>query len=177
MLYSSLFFFLSFLIFPSLAKEEIKGKNCDNDAKNFRCVRFERASDGNTVYVTIPGAHPLFGESVKVEVRNLQAPKPSSKNNCERFKGKIALNLVTNFLIQADKINLENVERAKDFGFVADVLVDDLDLSFFLSKNGMAYVHKNQNQHPKLDWCPVKVKALKPTKKPSRSLASESETL
>ncbi len=135
--------------------------DCTHDAKNFRCVKYVKNYDADTVTFDIPNVHPLIGSRINVRVSGVDTPEIRTKNACEKSKGRDAKKIVTNLLKHAKRIDLENVQRGKYFRVVADVKIDGQSLSYYLLKNGLAYAYDGGTKK-KVDWC-----------KSNREIASE----
>lgn len=135
--------------------------SCKHDQTNFRCVKYVRNYDADTVTFNIPNVHPLIGKKINIRVSGVDTPEIRTKNKCEKEKGKYAKGLVTNLLKNAKRIDLENIKRGKYFRVVADIKIDGQYLSKYLLRNGLAYPYYGKTKK-KLDWC-----------KSSRDIASE----
>ena len=78
--------FLFFIILPlNLAGRE----NCYHDDHNFRCVRYIKNYDADTITFEIPLVHPLLGKNISIRVNGVDTPEIRTKNKCEKEKGKI----------------------------------------------------------------------------------------
>lgn len=135
--------------------------DCTHDANNFRCVKYVKNYDADTVTFDIPNVHPLIGNRVSIRVNGVDAPEIRTKNKCEKIKGRKAKKIVRNLLKNAKRIDLENVSRGKYFRVVADVKIDGQSLSYYLLKNGLAHTYDGGTKK-KVDWC-----------KTNREIASE----
>ncbi|MEH0862303.1 thermonuclease family protein [Halobacteriovorax sp. DPLXC-1] len=155
MRYLILFFSFSLILSTHAARE------CSHDASNFRCVKFVKNYDADTVTFDIPNVHPLIGSRINIRVSGVDTPEIRTKNTCEKRKGYNAKKIVRSLLKNAKRIDLENVQRGKYFRVVADVKIDGQSLSFYLLKNGLAYAYDGGTKK-KVDWC-----------KSNREIASE----
>ncbi len=145
---------LTAFIIVTLLIGPVWASNCDHDTKTFRCVKYERNYDGDTITVSIPGAHPLFGQHISVRLIGIDTPEIKTKNTCEKSAARSTKNLVENLLKNAKQINLENVERDKYFRILADVTVDGKSISQILIKNKLAVAYDGGTKQ-RVDWCGV----------------------
>lgn len=138
-------------------------KSCQHDKENFRCVKYIKNYDGDTITFNIPGLHPLISKNISVRLSGVDTPEIKTKKKCEKEKGRIAKALVKNLLKRSKRVDLENIKRGKYFRIVADVIVDGKPLTSYLLKNNLAYAYSGQKKR-KIDWCNFK-----------RELASENK--
>lgn len=145
-------FILFILLFlnPSLATN--KQSECVHSKDTFKCVSYVKNYDGDTVTFNIKDVHPLFGEKISVRVYGIDSPEIKTKDACEKEKGRVAKNLVTNLLKNAKRIDLENVKRDKYFRILADVKFDQKSLADVLLKNNLATPYFGATKS-KVDWC------------------------
>lgn len=134
---------------------------CIHDSKNFKCVKYIRNYDADTVTFNIPDAHPLLGQNISVRVTGVDTPEIKTKNICEKQKAREAKKLVTSLMMKAKRIDLVDVRRDKYFRILADIQFDGKSLSKYLLKNKLAYPYDGGTKEHK-DWC-----------KPYRETASE----
>ena len=139
-----LLFLISFQIFAN--------ENCSHDKSNFRCVKFVKNYDADTITVNIPDVHPLIGDHISVRVKGVDTPEVRGKLPCEKDAARISRNLVENLLKNAKVINLINVEKDKYFRILADVEYDGLLLKDILLKNKLAYEYFGETKQ-KINWC------------------------
>lgn len=125
---------------------------CAHDATTFRCVKYLKNYDADTVTVQIPGVHPLLGEKISVRVRHIDAPEIKGKLPCEKEAARIAQRLVENQLKRAKRIDLKNVDRDKYFRVLADIEVDGKDLKAIVEKNHLSVAYEGGTKQ-KLNWC------------------------
>ncbi|MBY0386286.1 thermonuclease family protein [bacterium] len=126
--------------------------NCAHDAKAFRCVKYLKNHDGDTVTFEIPNVHPLLGHKISVRVNGLDTPEIRGKQPCEKQAARAAKKLIENLLKNAKVIHIENPSRDKYFRILGDVTVDGKSLAQILLKNKLAYEYSGQAKH-KIDWC------------------------
>jgi endonuclease YncB( thermonuclease family) len=125
---------------------------CRHDRNTFRCVKFLKNYDADTITFDIPGVHPLIGAHISVRVNGIDAPEIKGRDECEKRSARNARHLVENILSRAKRIDLEHVERDKYFRILADVVVDGRNLKDILLKNGLAYEYHGATKR-KIDWC------------------------
>lgn len=138
--------------FLTLAENQTE---CVHDKRNFRCVKYIKNYDGDTITFDIQGIHPLLGEKISVRVLGIDTPELKTKNKCELDKARIAKSLVNNLLKNASRIDLTNIERDKYFRILADVNYDGKSLKEALIKNNLAYGYMGQTKVVQ-NWCSSK---------------------
>ena len=126
--------------------------SCVHDEKNFRCVKYIKNYDADTVTFDVPNVHPLLGNKINIRVSGVDTPEIRTKNSCEKEKARNAKRLVSNLLKNAKRIDLLNIKRGKYFRVVADISIDGKSLSHYLLKNGLAYSYDGQTKK-KINWC------------------------
>ncbi len=129
-------------------------KNCKHDKRTFRCVKYLKNYDADTLTVEIPGQHPLFGENISVRVNGIDSPEIKTHDSCEKQAARTAQRLVENLLKNSNQIDLLNVERDKYFRVLADVSVDGKLIKDILLSNNLAYEYHGETKK-KVDWCKV----------------------
>lgn len=129
-----------------------KNSSCQHDSKNFRCVKYLRNYDADTVTFDIPLIHPLLGEKISVRLRGIDTPEIRTKDACERALAKKAKHVVKELLAKAKLIDLQNVERGKYFRIVADIIYDGKSLTDYLLKNKFGYRYGGGKKQ-KPNWC------------------------
>lgn len=137
---------------PSSLALSTQSAQCQHTPTSFKCVKYLKNYDGDTLTVNIPGVHPLFGDHVSVRVKSIDTPEIKGKLPCEKEKARIAQKLIENLLKNARTIELANVERDKYFRVLADVIVDQKNLSEVLIKNQLAYKYEGGTKE-KTNWC------------------------
>ncbi len=125
---------------------------CAHDEKNFRCVKYIRNYDGDTITFDIPGVHPLIGKNMAIRVNGLDTPEMRGKDTCEKTKAKEAKYALEQVLKSAKRIDLLNVSKGKYFRIVADVIVDGKSVKDLLMTKGLAYSYDG-GKKAKMDWC------------------------
>lgn len=125
---------------------------CDHDKSTFRCVKYVRNYDADTVTFDIPNTHPLIGDKISVRVLGLDTPEIKGKTVCEKKKAVEAKDYVAKLMKGAKKIDLENIQKDKYFRILADVKVDGKSLTKELLDKGYAYPYHGKTKL-KVDWC------------------------
>ncbi len=138
-----IYFFLNSLVYAD---------NCNHDAQTFRCVKYVRNYDADTITFNIPNVHPLIGNKIPVRVRSVDTPEIKGKLPCEKEAARTAKRLIENLLKNAKRIDLEKVGKDKYFRILADVVVDGKPLKEILLKNNLAYAYEGKAKQ-KLNWC------------------------
>ncbi len=126
--------------------------SCEHDAGTFRCVRFEKNYDGDTITVQIPGVHPLLGRDIPVRVYGIDTPEMRGKAPCEKERAKEARDLVRDVLTKAKQIELRNLQRDKYFRILAEVVADGVALRQKLIDAKLAYPYDGGTK-AKVNWC------------------------
>ena len=126
--------------------------DCKHTKTEFRCVKFIKNYDADTVTFNIPDVHPLIGENISVRVSGIDTPEIKGKNECEKSAARTAQRLIENLLKNARVVHLKNVDRDKYFRILADVEVDGKLLKDVLFKNKLAYEYHGETK-AKVDWC------------------------
>lgn len=147
---------VSFFHFSLIAAE-----NCTHTKSEFRCVKYVKNYDADTITVDIPGVHPLIGENISVRVLGVDAPEIKGHLPCEKEASRNAKRLVENILKNAKRIDLVDVEKDKYFRILANVKVDGKNLKDYLLKNQLAYEYNGGTKEMR-NWCTRGV-ASKPT--------------
>lgn len=128
-------------------------QSCTHDDTTFRCVKYLRNYDGDTVTVKIPNVHPLLGDNISVRVVGVDTPEKTGKKPCEKERARDAQRLVENLLKTAQSIELRHVERDKYFRVLAEVWADGRSIGDALIKNGLAYPYDGGRKPASLNWC------------------------
>ncbi len=59
-------------------------ESCKHDEANFRCVKYIKNYDADTVTFNIPNIHPLIGKKINIRVSGVDTPEIRTKNKCEK---------------------------------------------------------------------------------------------
>src|SRR5690606_28791145 len=116
-----------------------KASDCSHKKDTFKCVKYVRNYDADTITFNIPGIHPLLGEKISIRVRDVDAPEKHGKLPCEKEVSRNGQKLVQSLLRSAKSIELTDVGRDKYFRILAHVKFDGVDLKEILLKNNLAY--------------------------------------
>ena len=114
-------------------------------------VVYVRNYDGDTITFNLPGLHPIIGEKVSIRVNGIDSPEIRGKCEQEKYSAKQARELVADILMDAERIDLKNIERGKYFRIAADVFVDGESLADILIEAGMAVRYDGGTKTK--DWC------------------------
>jgi micrococcal nuclease len=144
--------FLLTLCLLLLSLSSYSNDSCHHDSHSFRCVKYVRNYDADTVTFNIPNAHPLLGKNISVRVMGVDTPEMKTKNSCEKEKARIAKKIVSSLMSKAKRIDLTNVKRDKYFRILADIEIDGVSLSHYLLKNNLAYPYYGGTKRT-LNWC------------------------
>lgn len=125
---------------------------CAHDAQTFRCVKYVRNYDADTITFDIAGVHPLIGKNISVRVRHIDTPEIRGKLPCEKDAARTAKRLIENVLKNAKRIDLTEVDKDKYFRILANVVVDGKPIKDILLKNNLAYAYEGKTK-AKLNWC------------------------
>ncbi len=120
-------------------------------AYDFNDVQYIRAYDGDTITVTIPNTHPLFGKHTSIRVLGIDTPEIRGKCVLEKRLALDARRLVRDVLKNAKRIDLKNASRGKYFRIVAKVEADGVDLSAYLVVKDLAVPYDGGTKVK--DWC------------------------
>jgi len=125
---------------------------CQHTDTTFKCVKYIRNYDGDTITVKIPGLHPLFGQEISVRIAGVDTPEIRTKNKCEKNKALQAKRVVGGALSEAHFIQIKNVERGKYFRIVGDVIVNGKSMKDLLLAKKLAYLYDGGRKQ-KVNWC------------------------
>ena len=67
-----------------LTGNSFASKKCRHTNSTFKCVEYVSNYDGDTLTVTIPGHHQLFGLLVSVRLNGIDTPERRTHNTCEK---------------------------------------------------------------------------------------------
>ncbi len=140
-----------FLPCPLFAEDAIPG-SCEHTNTSFRCVKYLRNYDGDTITFKIPNVHPLLGENISVRIAGIDTAETRGKSPCEKDSARVSKRLVESKLRQAKSIELKNVQRDKYFRILAEVYVDGHSLKDALIQNHLAISYDGGRKN-KVNWC------------------------
>jgi|JI6StandDraft_1071083.scaffolds.fasta_scaffold135544_2 micrococcal nuclease len=127
-------------------------KDCKHDSTTFRCVKFIKNYDADTITVKIPDVHPLLGEKISVRVRGIDTAEMKGKHPCEKDRAREAQELVGKTLEAAKRIDLKNVDRDKYFRVLADIFIDGKSLKDLLTEANLGYSYNGGTKRD-VNWC------------------------
>ena len=76
-----LLIFMFFTPFGLQAEE-----SCVHDDSSFRCVKYVKNYDADTITFNVPNVHPLIGKKINIRVLGVDTPEIRTKNKCENLK-------------------------------------------------------------------------------------------
>ena len=106
--------------------------------------------DGDTFRVNIKGYPDIVGKRISIRVNGIDTPEMRGKCQKEKDLARKAKQFTVNKLRTAKKIELRNMQRGKYFRIVADVYIDNKNLTTMLinQKLGVKY-----DGGTKVSWC------------------------
>lgn len=127
---------------------------CEHTASSFRCVKFVKAYDADTITVQIPDVHPYLGENASVRINGIDTAEMKGEAPCEKEAALEARVLVLTKLTNAKRVHLENIGREKFGRILADVKVDGKDIAKMLLDSGLATEYHGEKKTVR-DWCAI----------------------
>ncbi len=137
---------------PGAAPEKQGAAACQNTATAFNCVKVVDVYDGDSIFIDLPGQHPLFGKRMGVRIYGLDTPELRTKDACEKKKAKVARRVLTEILDKATRVDILNVQKDKYFRILGEVTADGRSVADVLIKRGLAYPYHGEKK-VKRDWC------------------------
>ena len=104
-----------FINFKSFALNTEVKPDCEHTDTSFKCVKYLRNYDGDTVTFNIPNIHKLLGAKISIRLNGVDTPEIKGKTQCEKDKARQAQKLVKELLSKARVIHLKNIDRGKYF--------------------------------------------------------------
>ncbi|MHC1787894.1 thermonuclease family protein [Solidesulfovibrio sp.] len=95
--------------------------------------------DGDTMTVTIPGVHPLFGEQIPVRVRGIDTPEMKDPRPDIRALAVLARDMMRGWCPIGSPVELLGVGRDKYFRIDATPICGGVDVAAELVKAGLAH--------------------------------------
>lgn len=126
--------------------------SCQHTDRSFNCVKVVDVYDGDTIFVDIPGAHPLFGKRIGVRILGIDTPEVRSKDSCEKKKGQEAKLVLEKTLHNASRVDIIDVQKDKYFRILGVVTADGKPVAEQLIKRKLAYPYHGEKK-PVRDWC------------------------
>lgn len=121
-----------------------------NEYGDFKNVKYIKNYDGDTLTVDIENVHPLIGSNIPVRILGIDTAEIRSSCEKEKNKALVAKALLEHLCRNAKKIDLINVQRDKYFRILAEVYIDDIDVSKILIESGVAVEYYGDE---KFNWC------------------------
>ncbi len=125
---------------------------CSHTNTSFNCVTVVKVYDADTIFVNIPGQHPLFGKRIGVRIAGIDTPELRTRNGCEKARAQEARNLVDQWIRQSSRVDIVNVQRDKYFRVLGTVLLDGKSIAPALIGQGLAYPYTGGRKQI-VDWC------------------------
>ena len=133
-------FFILFIPLSSLAKIELRQSN------NLFCY------DGDTCYVNVWYLGNLEPKQEKLRLLDIDTPE-ISRPKCEEEKilGLKARDFINNLIAQSNNIKIiTNYDRGSFGRILADLELDQINISKLMIKNNLAVKYKKNNKN---NWC------------------------
>lgn len=102
---------------------------------NFTIIKVR---DGDTFMIDIPNIPDVFGKNIAVRIRGIDTPELNDSREEIRKISIQAKEELEKLLLNGKKITLYNLGRDKYFRLLASVKVDNVDVSEYLIKKGLA---------------------------------------
>ena len=102
---------------------------------NFTIIKVR---DGDTFMIDIPNIPDVFGKNIAVRIRGIDTPELNDSREEIRKISIQAKEELEKLLLNAKEITLYNLGRDKYFRLLASVKVDNVDVSEYLIKKGLA---------------------------------------
>ena len=112
---------------------------------------YVRNYDGDTITFNHPNLHPIIGNKIAIRVNGIDTPEIRGKCDKEKYDAEQAKGMVEEFLKDAERIDLKNMERGKYFRIVANVYADGENLAEALVDAGMAVRYDGGKKNAR--WC------------------------
>ena len=97
-----------------------------------------KVRDGDTFMIDIPNIPDVFGKNIAVRIRGIDTPELNDSREEIRKISIQAKEELEKLLLNGKKITLYNLGRDKYFRLLASVKVDNVDVSEYLIKKGLA---------------------------------------
>ena len=133
-------------LFASTAIVSVKQKFGDYEG-----AIYVRNYDGDTIIFNLPNLHPIIGNKIAIRVNGIDTPEIRGKCDKEKYDAEQAKGMVEEFLKDAERIDLKNMERGKYFRIVADVYADGENLAEALIDSGMTVKYDGGKKNSR--WC------------------------
>lgn len=107
--------------------------------------------DGDTFKININSYPDVIGKNISIRINSIDTPEIRTKCKEEKILGYKAKELTSSLLNNAKLIELRNIKRGKYFRIVADVFIDNKNLSELLIKNNLAVAYDGGTKIK--NWC------------------------
>ena len=128
-----------FLSFPSLSLSAY-----------FHDVELHSVSSGDTIVVSIPDLPEIFSKRIPIVLNGVDVPKKRGRCYGEDELAGRARDRLAGLLFKGKVISIANAKRDIYFRLIANVRVDNADVSEVLIREGLAKIGNGQS---KTDWC------------------------
>lgn len=106
--------------------------------------------DADTFRADIEGWPAIVGLNMPVRVKGVDAPEIRGKCELEKKAARVARDYVRELLLNAERVELLDIERGKYFRLLATVEVDGKDLTSLLISGGYARPYDGGGR---AGWC------------------------
>lgn len=107
------------------------------------------SSFGDSLIVQIDNVPKVFGDNLRVKIKNLYLPDTEGACDREKRLADTSRNLINKLLTNESKITLKNIIRSARFQLEADIILQDgSNLQTVLIESGLAVSNKDQAR-----WC------------------------
>lgn len=131
--------------------------NCNHSSRVFRCVEYVSNYDGDTMTVSIPGQHELFGQLVSVRLNGIDTPEKRTHNICEKELSVVAKDYLRYRVLKSKSgtLELRDIQRGKYFRIVAEVWVNGRNINRDMIARNLAVLYFGDTK-TNVDWCKFK---------------------
>ena len=145
------------LLCVSIVNFAHSNENCAHTYRSFKCVKFISNYDGDTITVSIPGQHELFGKEVSIRLNGIDTPEKRTQNKCEKDLSQIATDYLRYRILKSRSglIELRDIQRGKYFRIVAEVWVNGRNLNRAMVRRNLAVEYYGDTKRT-VDWCKFK---------------------
>lgn len=140
------------LFFGAFSCANRKTSNCQNTKTSFNCVKVVEVYDGDTIFIDLPGQHPLFGKRMGVRILGIDTPEIRTKDQCEKRKAKEAKKMLEKIITQAKRVDIVDIKKDKFFRILGRIVADGKSVSNELIKAKLAYPYHGERKLQR-DWC------------------------
>jgi endonuclease YncB( thermonuclease family) len=126
--------------------------NCAHSPTAFHCVKVVEVYDGDTIFIDLPGQHPLFGKRMGVRIIGIDTPEIRTKNSCEKQKAQKAKKILEQVITNASRVDVVDVQKDKFFRILGTVLADGKPVKDVLIKESLGFPYHGEKKI-KRNWC------------------------